>query len=80
MCSLTLDKREGARIFLAQRQPEDVKNPDVMIVTTPEEEALAYSDPRFASVKAVVNKRVFIIPQGAHNWGNRTIEQPLTVL
>jgi hypothetical protein len=27
-----------------------------------------------------VNKRVFIIPQGAHNWGNRTIEQPLTVL
>lgn len=23
---------------------------------------------------------MFIIPQGAHNWGNRTIEQPLTVL
>jgi iron complex transport system substrate-binding protein len=27
-----------------------------------------------------VNKRVYMIPQGAHNWGNRTIEQPLTVL
>jgi iron complex transport system substrate-binding protein len=55
-------------------------NPDVMIVTAPDEAALAYSDPRFAGVKAIVNKRVFIIPQGAHNWGNRTIEQPLTVL
>jgi iron complex transport system substrate-binding protein len=55
-------------------------NPDVMIVTGPDEQALAYADPRFASVKAITNTQVFIIPQGAPNWGNRTIEQPLTVL
>ena len=55
-------------------------NPDLMIVTTPDELNVAYADPRLASVKAIANKQVVIIPQGAHNWGNRTIEQPLTVL
>ena len=55
-------------------------NPAVMIVTAPDEQALVYADSRFAAIQAVRDKRVLVIPQGAHNWGNRTIEQPLTVL
>lgn len=55
-------------------------NPEVLIVSTPAEVADAYADPRLAGVAAVRSKRVIAVPMGAHLWGNRTIEQPLTVL
>lgn len=55
-------------------------NPQVIILSTPADLQLAYSDPRFANLSAVENKQVYIIPKGVHNWGNRDIEQPLTVL
>ena len=55
-------------------------NPEVLIVTDPREIGMAYSDPRFASLSAVRNHRVFAAPNGAHLWGNRTVEQPLVVM
>lgn len=55
-------------------------NPEVLIVGDPREIAMAYGDPRFATISAVRNRRVFAAPNGAHLWANRTIEQPLTVL
>jgi len=55
-------------------------NPEIIIVGTPSEIAYAYAEPRFADLKAVRDKRIYAIPRGAHVWGNRTVEQPLTVL
>jgi iron complex transport system substrate-binding protein len=55
-------------------------NPDVLILNAPGDLAIVNKDPRFSHIKAVVNKRVHLAPMGAHTWGNRTIENPLTVL
>ena len=55
-------------------------DPEVLILANPAEVADAYADPRLAGIAAVRNRRVHAIPMGAHLWGNRTIEQPLTVL
>lgn len=55
-------------------------DPEVMIVSSAAEVAEAYSDPRIATVSAIRNHRVAAIPTGVHLWGNRTVEQPLTVL
>ena len=55
-------------------------NPDILIVNTPEQVAVVYQDERFSKINAVRNKKVYATPIGAHSWGQRTIEQPLTVL
>lgn len=55
-------------------------NPEVMILANRDEIAAAYADPRLAELSAVRNHRIFSVPLGTHVWGNRTIEQPLTVL
>ncbi|OPY00172.1 MAG: corrinoid ABC transporter substrate-binding protein [Syntrophorhabdus sp. PtaU1.Bin002] len=55
-------------------------NPDIMIVSTPERIAKVYQDKRLSMVNAVRNKKVYTVPMGVHPWGQRTVEQPLTVL
>ena len=62
--------------------PEQVLswNPDILIVGAPAEVEQIYQEPRFQHVKAVRQRRVHAIPAGAHPWGYRTAEQPLTVL
>jgi len=55
-------------------------NPEVIIVTSESEIANVYGDARLANVSAIKDKRVYAIPMGVHVWGNRTVEQPLTVL
>ncbi|WP_096704819.1 ABC transporter substrate-binding protein [Magnetospirillum sp. 15-1] len=55
-------------------------NPEVLIVSSPAEVAEAYADPRFSGLAAIRHRRVHAVPMGAHLWGNRTAEQPLTVL
>lgn len=55
-------------------------DPEVMILSSAVEVADAYADPRLATVSAIRNHRVAAIPTGVHLWGNRTVEQPLTVL
>lgn len=55
-------------------------NPDIMIVASPEQITKVYEDKRLSRVKAVLNKKVYVMPVGTHPWGQRTVEQPLTVL
>jgi iron complex transport system substrate-binding protein len=55
-------------------------NPDIMIVSAPHQIACVYKDKRLSGVNAVLNKRVYAMPIGTHSWGQRTVEQPLTVL
>ena len=55
-------------------------NPDILIVAGYEEAEAVRREPRYAGLKAVRAGRVLVAPCGAHTWGNRTAEQPLTVL
>jgi len=55
-------------------------NPDIVIVSAPNEVDQVLQDSRLRTVSAIVRKRVYSIPAGAHPWGHRTVEQPLTVL
>lgn len=55
-------------------------NPEVLLVSSPAEMAEAYADPRLAGLTAIKSRRVHPLPMGLHLWGNRTAEQPLTVL
>lgn len=55
-------------------------NPDILIVSGHREVEKVTHDPRFAALKAVREGRILVAPCGAHSWGNRTAEQPLTVL
>ncbi|RFC36604.1 MAG: iron complex transport system substrate-binding protein [Candidatus Nitrotoga sp. SPKER] len=55
-------------------------NPDIMIVSGYEEADAIRREPRFSGLKAVRAGKILVAPCGAHTWGNRTAEQPLTVL
>lgn len=55
-------------------------NPDVMILSDTSINKDILSDSRFANIPAVKNNKIFSVPCVAHVWGNRTTEQPLTIL
>ncbi len=55
-------------------------NPDILIVAGHDDAEAIRREPRFAQLAAVRAGRILVAPCGAHTWGNRTAEQPLTVL
>ncbi|MBW7900963.1 MAG: ABC transporter substrate-binding protein [Rhodocyclaceae bacterium] len=55
-------------------------DPDILVVASREEAAAVRAEPRFAALRAVRAGRMLVTPCGAHPWGHRTAEQPLTVL
>lgn len=55
-------------------------NPDVMVASSTKMIEEIKADTRLADVTAVIDNAIFSIPTVAHVWGNRTPEQPLTVL
>ncbi len=55
-------------------------NPDVLFVWSKQDVKLAYSDTKFANLKAVKNRDVYMVPMGAHFWTHYTPEQPLGML
>lgn len=55
-------------------------NPDVMLVSTAAEKKAVLADTRLADMTAVKDGAIFIVPRIAHVWGNRTTEQPLTIM
>ncbi len=57
-----------------------VWDPDVLFVWSKRDKKIAYTDKRFADLKAVKNKTVYVIPMGAHLWTHYTPEQPLAIL
>ena len=54
-------------------------NPDVMIVTDPSMKTVLMEDSLYSDINGVKNGAIYSIPTVAHVWGNRTVEQPLTV-
>lgn len=55
-------------------------NPDVIFVPTAAEREAVMSDERLSEIIAVKNSEVYVVPRVAHVWGNRTTEQPLTIM
>lgn len=55
-------------------------NPDFLFVWSTDEVEGVYQDKRLSGTNAVKNKKVFVVPTGAHVWTNYTPEQPLAVL
>ncbi len=54
-------------------------DPDVMFVTSKQAEDLK-ADTQLAGITAIQNDAIYYVPTVAHVWGNRTVEQPLTIL
>ncbi|WP_302777687.1 ABC transporter substrate-binding protein [Anaerotruncus colihominis] len=54
-------------------------NPDVMITTELGMKDTLSADSLYSDVTAVKDGAIYYIPTVAHVWGNRTVEQPLTV-
>lgn len=54
-------------------------NPDVFLTTDSKMKETLTADSLYADVPAVKNDAIYCIPTVAHVWGNRTVEQPLTV-
>jgi len=55
-------------------------NPDVMIVSDAQQIADMKADSRYSGINALKNDAIYVIPTIAHVWGNRTVEQPLTIM
>lgn len=55
-------------------------DPDVIMVADPKDVIALKEDANLSQLRAVKEGRVFVTPVGAHIWGNRTSEQPLSVL
>lgn len=53
--------------------------PEVILSSNTDIETI-YADANLANIPAIQNKQVYVVPTVAHVWGNRTVEQPLTVL
>lgn len=55
-------------------------DPDVIMVADPKDVDVLKEDANLSQLRAVREGRIFVTPVGAHIWGNRTSEQPLSVL
>lgn len=55
-------------------------NPQVIITQARSDSYSFEHDPRFASVAAIKDHRVYVEPAGAQHWGNETTETPLIIL
>jgi iron complex transport system substrate-binding protein len=78
--SVTKDRPTDAESY--EYTVEDVLawNPDVMVVSNAKMIDEIKADERLADVTAVSDGAIYPIPTVAHVWGNRTPEQPLTVM
>ena len=55
-------------------------DPQIMVVSTPQDVKLVGDDARYNKISAVANKQVYPTPMGAHVWAHRTAEQPLMLM
>lgn len=78
--SATKDRPSDAESY--EYTAEDILawNPDVMITTNDKMAEEIKADARLAKVTAVADNAIYKIPTVAHIWGNRTPEQPLTIM
>ena len=54
-------------------------NPEVIFSSNSKVDEI-YADANIADLAAVKEGKIYVVPTVAHVWGNRTVEQPLTVM
>ena len=54
-------------------------NPDVMLTTDEGMKDTLKADSLYSDITAVKDDAIYTVPTVAHVWGNRTVEQPLTI-
>jgi iron complex transport system substrate-binding protein len=78
--SVTADSWKNASINCTYTQEDVLKwTPDVMITTGAPMKDTIKANSLYSDIPAVKNDAIYCIPTVAHVWGNRTVEQPLTV-
>jgi iron complex transport system substrate-binding protein len=55
-------------------------NPDYIVLSDPSHIEALKTNETLSQLDAVKNDKILVTPMGAHTWGNRTVEQILTVL
>lgn len=78
--SVTNDGRTDNSTFEYTMEDLLAWNPQVMVVTNEKLVDEMRSNPTYDTIAAVSTGDIHVIPTVAHVWGNRTVEQPLTVL
>lgn len=77
--SVTDDGRTQEVLSLSTEVVVDA-DPDFIILGDPRHMEALTSDGTLSQLRAVREGNILVTPMGAHIWGNRTVEQPLTVL
>ncbi|NLT36260.1 MAG: ABC transporter substrate-binding protein [Gaiellales bacterium] len=78
--SVTKDRPSDAESYEYTAEDLLAWNPDVMVTSSGKMAGEIKADTRLAQITAVVDSAIYKIPTVAHVWGNRTPEQPLTIL
>lgn len=78
--SVTADIKRSQERFAFSMEQLLSWNPDILIVSKEKDREVLLKDERYKTLKAVMDKQIFLAPIAAHLWANRTIEQPLMVL
>jgi iron complex transport system substrate-binding protein len=55
-------------------------DPEIIIVSTPNDVKILNEDARYQKISAVANKKIYPTPMGAHVWAHRSAEQPLILM
>lgn len=76
--SVTDDGRTAETLSLTTEEVVGA-DPDVIIVADSKDIGVLKEDPNLSQLRAVQTNRILVMPTGAHTWGNRTSEQPLSV-
>lgn len=76
--SVTKDVHEKNSLEYTMEQLLDW-NPEVIFSSNTKVDDI-YADANIADLAAVKEGKIYVVPTVAHVWGNRTVEQPLTVM
>ena len=76
--SVTKDVHEKNSLEYTMEQLLDW-NPEVIFSSNSKVDEI-YADANIADLAAVKEGKIYVVPTVAHVWGNRTVEQPLTVM
>ena len=78
--SVTTEMIEGQESLSYTLEDLLLWNPDIMFTSSNGEVNDILADERLSDIPAVRNNDIYSVPRISHTWGNRTPEQPLTIL
>ncbi len=77
--SVTAEDRGDAESYSYELEDLLKWDPDVLLVSSRDQIDELLTDSIYADLTAVKNEAIYCVPTVGHAWGNRTVEQPLTI-